>query len=71
MAILEEILENGLIRHYSDAGKMILQIETGALYSEAIDVTPCKYTYEESEDLCEESYEISGEEFIDMIEGVL
>jgi len=37
-----------LIRTYSDAGKMILQEQTGILYSEAVDVEG-KYTYTESE----------------------
>jgi hypothetical protein len=27
----------------------LLQIETGIEYNEAIDVMPCKYTYEETE----------------------
>ncbi len=36
------------IKHYSDAGMMILQIETGVEYREAIDLYPCKYTYEET-----------------------
>lgn len=50
MAVIEETLENGLIRHYSDADKKLRQIETGILYSEAVDVIPCRYTYEESEE---------------------
>lgn len=54
MAILEEILENGLIRHYSDAGKMLKQVETGVEYSEAVDVVPCRYTYEETDKPIEE-----------------
>jgi hypothetical protein len=37
-----------LLRHYSDCGKMILQVETGVIYSEAVDVYPCRYTYEET-----------------------
>lgn len=45
-----ELLNNGtLIRHYSDSGKTLLQIETGIEYAEAIDVVPCRYTYEETE----------------------
>lgn len=39
-----------LERHYSDAGKMILQVETGVVYSEAVDVYPCRYTYKETEE---------------------
>ena len=38
-----------LIKHYSDNGKYIRQVETGIEYAEAIDVYPCKYTYEETE----------------------
>jgi hypothetical protein len=34
-----------LIRTYSDKNKMIIQLETGIEYSEAIDVYPVMYTY--------------------------
>lgn len=36
------------IKHYSDSGFKIKQVETGVLYDEASDVVPCKYTYEET-----------------------
>lgn len=42
----EKINEN-LIRHFSDEGKKLLQVETGIVYGEAVDVIPCRYTYEE------------------------
>lgn len=45
--LIQETLESGLIKSYSDAGFMIKQVETGVLYAEAIDV-PNKYTYEET-----------------------
>lgn len=38
-----------LIKHESDSGKMIRQVETGREYSSAVDVIPCRYTYEETE----------------------
>ncbi|MEE0970500.1 MAG: hypothetical protein U0M06_14115 [Clostridia bacterium] len=38
-----------LVRHYSDEGKQILQKETGIVYDEAIDIIPCRYTYEETD----------------------
>ncbi len=41
---------NGVIRHYSDRNKIIRQIETGELYYDAVDIIPCQYTYEETED---------------------
>ena len=52
--ILAEFLNDGtLIKHYSDAGFMLLQVETGVKYSDPIDVVPCRYTYEETDDLIE------------------
>ena len=36
------------VRHYSDAGMMIRQVETGIIYQDAVDRFPCKYTYEET-----------------------
>lgn len=49
--IQTELLNNGtLIRHYSDAGMLLLQVETGAKYSDPIDVFPCRYTYEETDE---------------------
>lgn len=52
MAIKTEIITvdgRELIRHFSDENRYILQVETGIEYAEAIDVIPCRYTYEESE----------------------
>lgn len=54
MAILTEKLENNLIRHYSDTGKKIRQVETGIVYEEAIDLKPCRFTYEETDQPIEE-----------------
>jgi hypothetical protein len=39
-----------LMRTYSDRKKTILQVETGNKYSEAIDVSPVRYTYTETEE---------------------
>lgn len=36
------------VKHYSDSGFKIKQVETGILYEEANDVVPCRYTYEET-----------------------
>lgn len=48
--IIEEFLNNGtLIKHYSDKGVLMLQVETGAMYGEAIDIVPCRYTYTETD----------------------
>ena len=48
MLKVENVSDN-LIRHYSDEGKKIRQIETGILYDEAVDVVPCRFTYEETD----------------------
>lgn len=52
--ILTEFLHDGtLIKHYSDAGVLMLQVETGIKYAEAVDVVPCRYTYIETDEKIE------------------
>lgn len=49
--IIEELIDDGRrVWHYSDANLMIKQVETGIVYEDAIDVVPCKFTYEETDD---------------------
>ena len=71
--IKTEFLNDGtLIKHYSDAGFMLLQNETGAKYSDPIDVVPCRYTYTETDEPIEDSdVFISGDEFMAKVEEVL
>lgn len=60
----ETIFVNGreLIKTYSDNNKYIIQNETGAIYTEAIDI-PNKYTYTESEEYIKvEEEDIKSEE---------
>jgi hypothetical protein len=60
--ILTEYLNDGtLIKHYSDKGYMLLQVETGAMYAEPVDVVPCRYTYEETNELIESDGEEMSE----------
>lgn len=54
-----------LFRTYSDAGKYLIQNETGIEYAEAIDVEDAPYTYSEGNDLPE----LSAEEALDIIVG--
>ena len=49
MIVFEYIEDGARIRHWSDAGKKIRQVETGNLYDDAVDVVPCRYTYEETD----------------------
>jgi hypothetical protein len=50
---------------YSDAGKKIIQNETGITYTEAIDVENAPYTYSESD----EPVELTAEEALAIILG--
>jgi len=55
--------ENGIehpefIKHYTDdPDKILLQVETGYLYDEAIDLFPCQFTYQEVDKPVEEEEE--------------
>lgn len=71
--IKTEFLNDGtLIKHYSDAGFMLLQVETGIKYADPVDLVPCRYTYEETDELINvDDDEISDDEFLDMLEEVL
>lgn len=47
--IVSEQINDALVRHYSDSGMLIRQVKTGNLYDEAVDVQPCRYSYEETD----------------------
>ena len=52
MAIKKEIIKikgRELVKHESDAGRMILQVETGREYVSAVDIVPCSYSYVETD----------------------
>lgn len=73
--IKTEYLNDGtLIKHYSDAGFMLLQVETGMKYADPVDIVPCAYTYEETDepiDGDENEDEITGDDFMNMVMEVL
>lgn len=48
--ILARFTEDGRIRHWSDGGYYIRQVETGHIYEDAVDYLPCIYTYEETQE---------------------
>ena len=64
--IKTEYLNDGtLIKHYSDAGFMLLQVETGINYADPVDMVPCGYTYEETDELINtDSEEAITEDYI-------
>lgn len=47
--IVKEKLNEKLVKHYSDEGLYIQQVETGIEYAEAVDAIPCQYTYKETD----------------------
>lgn len=53
MIIVESVDDDTRERRYSDKNVMLRQVETGILYEDAVDVIPCRYTYEESDVLIE------------------
>ena len=57
-----------LYRTYSDAGMMIQQEQTGAMYSEAVDVENSAYTYVET-DTPIESEDITDSEALNILLG--
>ena len=68
MIIVERIEGRDLEKHYSSTGMMIKQIETDTLYSEAVDVIPCPFTYEET-DIPIDEEPLEAQEALDVIFG--
>ena len=66
--VIEENTKDGRIRHYSDRAMKIRQIETGNVYEDAVDVVPCRFTYEETDVPCD-SVELDPQEALDMLFG--
>lgn len=68
MTILTEMVGER-IRHYSDQNMHILQVETGILYEDAVDVLPCRYTYEETDIPIESELPIDPQEALNILLG--
>lgn len=66
--IQNEILSDGRIRHYSDTGYKIRQVETDVVYADAVDVMPCRYTYVETNEPVDVE-DIPAEEALAIITG--
>ena len=70
--IKTELLNDGtLVKHYSDEGNILLKVETGAKYTDQIDVYPCPFTYVETDEYAESDEEITGDEFLKLVMEVL
>lgn len=55
--LVEKMISPKRVHHYSNAGMMIRQIETGILYEDAVDRVPCRWTYEETDEPIPETTE--------------
>lgn len=66
--ILEEQVSEMCVRHWSDQDVKLRQIETGELYDDAVDVIPCRFTYEET-DIPIEDEEIDDATALEIITG--
>lgn len=62
MIVTEYLNDGTLIKHYSDANMLMLQVETEIKYAEAIDIVPCKYTYIETDKPIKDTEEEEKEE---------
>ena len=67
----EYLNDETLIKHYSDKGVLLLQVETGLKYADPVDLVPCRYTYTETDELIEFDEEITGDDFLAMVREVL
>lgn len=71
--IIEQIIDENTVLHFSDQGMKIRQVETGFLFDEAGDFIPCIYTYAETDipldPQVEPEPELSAEETLDIITG--
>lgn len=64
MILTEYLNEGTLIKHYSDKGVMLLQNETGYLYSDPVDIVPCLYTYIETDEPIKKDEEVMESQYI-------
>ena len=68
MIVVEYIQSENRERRYSNQNFKIRQIETGNIYEDAVDIIPCPYTYEETDEPIE-SPELDPQEALDTIFG--
>lgn len=65
--IITEVLEDGRMHTYSDAGFKIRQ-ETGVIYDDAVDSST--HTYTETDELIDED-EVTPDELLSMLEEIM
>lgn len=68
MVKVEELQDGFVVRHYSDQGMMLRKVEDGTLWPDAVDLAPCAFTYEETDEPVPDE-ELTPEEALDIIMG--
>jgi hypothetical protein len=53
--IISEVYKDKYTKTYSDQNYKIRQIETGRLFTSAVDINPSRFTYEETDIVIEKS----------------
>lgn len=66
--ILEEMVDETRVRHWSDQDVKLRQVETGNIYEDAVDVIPCRYTYAETDEPITDP-ELDAETALNIITG--
>lgn len=68
MIVTQRIESLGLVRHFSNRGMMIKQIQTGEVFPEAVDPIDSKFTYKET-NVSIPTEHLSAQEALDVIFG--
>lgn len=59
--------KDNLVLTKSDSGYRILQVETGVVYDEAVDVYPCRYTYTETDEPISHDGEATEQDYLNAL----
>ncbi len=65
--VITEFIEDKFVRYYSNLNVKVIQNETGAVYDEAVDIVPSKFTYSETNEPIEDI--LDAQSALDMIFG--
>jgi hypothetical protein len=65
--VKSETISDKYVKHISDTGLKIRQVETGRIFNEAVDRIPCQFTYEETD--IESDIEPNYKAMLDIITG--
>lgn len=70
MSVSLYLNDGTLIKHYSNAGYLLLQNETGNKYADPIDLVPYIYAYTETDELIDGEEAPAEEELVDIFKEI-